>query len=111
MNRLEGRNRREFYRLRLPEDAMLKATIFGQSCDVIEVAELSLCVTARDVKSFNGHCAGVVYWSDGSRSEFSGEVGHLTHLGRSILNIQGIATREIVNETRRVIVRFPEWKP
>jgi hypothetical protein len=110
MNRPDGRNHRWCFRLRLPEAAVLKATIFGESFDVIEVAERSLCVTAKDVKSFNGHCAGVIKWSDGSHSNFTGDVGHGTQQGRLIFNVKGVTTRDIVNETRRVIVRFPKWE-
>jgi len=111
MNQNEDINRRRFFRLRLPEDAMLKATIFGQTYDVIEVAELSLCVTSRNVRHRSRHCKGVVYWSDGSGSDFTGELGHRNHSGRAILNVQGITTKDIVNETRRLIARYPlgEW--
>ena len=88
---------------------MLKATIFCESFDVIEVAEFSLCVTAQKVKSFHGHCAGVVYWSDGSHSNFTGNVGHLNYGRRMIVNVRGLTTGDIVRETRHVVGRFPKW--
>ena len=107
MNQNEGKNRRRFFRLRLPWDAHLQANICGQSYDVQEVAEKSMWLTAREVKSFNGFCSGFLYWSDGTRTGFSGDVGQVKEGGRLILNIKGISMHEIVGETRRVIARFP----
>lgn len=103
----EHENRRKIYRLRLPEAATLRATICNHSYEVVEVSERSICLKSRYVKNINGQCAGVLYWSDGSESNFFGEAGHLIHLGRLILNVSGISTKDIVNETRRLIVRFP----
>jgi hypothetical protein len=110
MNQNESNNRRRRYRLRFPEDAMLKATIQGQPYKVIEVAEHSLCIKSRNVKNLDGHCAGIIYWSDGTETEFIGEVGERVNLGRLILNVQGITTSHIVAETRRLIVRYPMWE-
>lgn len=89
---------------------MLKATICNEVYDVIEVAERSICLKSRYVKSVNGHCAGVIQWSDGTESKFTGDLGHLINPGRLILNVRGISTQDIVSETRRLILRFPMWQ-
>jgi hypothetical protein len=107
MNQNEGRNRRRFFRLCLPEDALLQATICGQPYDIQGVAEKSMWVTAREVKSFNGFCSGFIYWSDGTRSGFSGDLGEVKEGGRIILNIEGISMNDVVGETRRMLAKFP----
>ena len=107
MNRSHDRNRREFFRLRLPDQAKLKANICGQTYDVNELSEKSICIVAQEVKSFNGFCSGFIYWSDGQKTAFTGNVGQSTDNGRIILNIKGIDMSEVVSETRRIAARFP----
>ena len=107
MNHHEGRNRRQYFRLRLPDEALLKANICGQTYDVQEVAEKSVWVTVQEVKSFNGFCSGFIYWSDGSQSGFSGDLGDVKEGGRLILNIKGISMHDVVGETRRMIAKYP----
>lgn len=111
MKRNEGSNRRRVFRLRLPDDALLSASINGQTYEVIEIAEFSLVVTAREVESQTDCFGGAIRWSDGTSSEFTGESGRLSQLGRVIWNVKGIQMRDVIGEQRRMISRFPAASP
>jgi hypothetical protein len=107
MNSFEERNRREVFRLRLPSNGMLQATIGGQLYQIIEVSELSLWVAAAHVKNECGICSGVMHWSNGEDSRFTGEIGHFRAGGRIICNVKGIRMKHVIAEQRRLLTKFP----
>ena len=98
-----GRNRRRVFRLRLPRHSLLKATIEGDDYEVLEVAEFSVLVNASDVANKNGKCKGTVFWSDGSQSEFTGEIGRLNGEHRVIVGVRGIMMSDVIGEQRRIL--------
>ena len=106
----EERNRRRVFRLRFPNNAMLQATIGGLSYEVSEIAELSIWVTANHVENDNGICTGVVHWSNGVRTPFTGELGRYREGGRIIVNVKGISMHDVIGEQRRLIARYPILK-
>jgi len=101
------KNRRRRFRVQLPPNLMLKATLNGIAYDVIEVAELSMVVTAQHVINEDGVCTGTIEFSDGRIQEISGQVGRLSHLGRVIYEIEGITAPDVVKEQRRLLRKFP----
>lgn len=103
----DPQNRRRVFRLRLPSKSLLKATIDGNVYDVVEVAEYSVWVTTKDVGDTNGICKGILHWSNGETSKFTGNPGPIRDNGRIILNVTGIAMQDIVGEQRRLIIRYP----
>ena len=107
MNHGNSENRRRRFRVRLPADSTLAATINGLNYDIIEVAELSIVVTAMWVVNENGICAGSIRWSDGRVRQFTGELGRVSRLGRVIKNIKGFTAEDILKEQRRLLRKFP----
>ncbi len=101
-------NRRSRFRLRFPRSAPLAASIGGMNFEVVEIAEHSLVVTTKQVLNADGKCSGVVYWSNGDSSPFTGEMGRLSGHGRVIWNIRGITTGNVLKEQRRLLKIFPE---
>ncbi len=100
-------NRRRVFRLRLPLDCRLKATIGGQPFQVIEVSEFSFVVTQNDVGlADHGACSGTIVWNDNRSSEFTGAVGRVASHGRVIWNVEGILMSDIVSEQRRLVTRY-----
>jgi len=89
---------------------MLYASIGGMDHDVIEVAEHSLVVTSEQVLNQNGKCSGFIVWSDGTSSQFVGELGRLGDHGRVICKVNGITTGSVLNEQRQLLKLFPETK-
>lgn len=108
MNQNNDENRRERFRVRLPADSMLEATINGLNYDVVEVAEFSIVVTATQVINKNGVCTGSIQWSDGHLAKFAGVLGRISEQGRVIENIAGFSTPDILKEQRRLLKKFPE---
>ena len=107
MNSFEERNRRQVFRLRLPSNAMLEATIGGEPYHIMEVSELSLWVAASHVRNDRGICSGFIHWSSGENSRFSGEIGPVRAGGRIICNVKGVHMRHVISEQRHLISRFP----
>ena len=107
MSRQKDNNRRRRFRVQLPPDLMLRATLNGIDYDVIEIAELSLVVTAKYVVNVDGACYGTIQWSDGRVAKISGEIDRLSHTGRVINQIQGITSPDVLKEQRRLLRTFP----
>lgn len=103
-------NRRNFFRLYFPADEFLLVQIEGLVFEICELAERSFVVTDRRVPHRGGRCCGVIQWSDGRQSRFSGEVGPDLDTGRLIMNVEGIATGHIVFEQRRILKKYPQLK-
>ncbi|MFT5300106.1 MAG: hypothetical protein ACI87E_001642 [Mariniblastus sp.] len=102
-------NRRRFFRLRFPKNALLHATINGNAYRVVEIAEASMIVDHDgELDSGNdGICLGTIVWSNEKSSSFIGEVGRLSAYGRVIWEIQGIEMQDVIGEQRRLLQRFP----
>lgn len=107
MSSFEERNRRRVFRLRLPSNGMLQATIGGKLYQIMEVSELSLWIAASQVKNECGICSGIIHWNTGEHSRFTGEIGHFRAGGRIICNVKGIRMKHVIAEQRRLIARFP----
>ena len=104
------KNRRSRFRLRLPKSSYLAATIQGMNYEVGEIAEHSLVVTSDQVLNKDGKCVGTIFWSDGTSSSFSGEIGRQSDQGRVIWKVRGLTTRHVLQEQRRLLKLFPETK-
>ena len=107
MNSFDERNRRRVFRLRLPANEFLLATIGGELHEVVEVSELSLWVAAPYVKHDRGICEGIVHWTSGEDSRFTGVLGRFRAGGRIIKNVKGISMKHVIAEQRRLIAKFP----
>ena len=101
------KNRRRVFRLRLPSDSLLTANINSREYEVIEVSEFGLVVTSEDVPSVEGECEGVIKWSDGRTTKFTGEIGRVSAFGRVIWKIRGISMSDMVKAQRQLILRYP----
>ncbi len=102
----EFKNRRRVFRLRLPNDRMLKATIAETSYDLIEISEYGLVVTSNTITNVSGRFPGIIHWSDGEESTFHGEVGRLSNHGRVIWKVTGITMSHVIMEQRRLLANF-----
>ena len=110
MSHGNNKNDRRRFRVQFPPGSMLKAIINGLEYDVVEVAELSIVVTAKNVLNQGRICVGTITWSDGRHQEFTGNTGRLSDLGRVIDEIRGISVQEILREQRRLLRKFPRLK-
>ncbi len=100
-------NRRRVFRLRIPADALLDATVNGKAYKVVEVSEFGLVVSSNEIENIDGQCEGVIRWSDGRTTKFTGEVGRLSDFGRVIWKVNGVPMSDIVRAQRQQILRFP----
>ena len=103
-------NRRNYYRLCLPQGEFLMVQIEGMVFEICELAERSFVVTDRRVPHRGGRCRGIIQWSDGRCSRFEGEVGAELDVGRLIVNVDGISTGHIVCEQRQILKKYPRLK-
>ncbi len=104
--KIPKKNRRRVFRLRLPNDGLLKADIAGRSYELIEVSEYGIVVTSNSIAGVSGRFSGVIKWSDGAISDFKGELGRLSIHGRVIWKVAGITMSHVVMEQRRLLAKF-----
>lgn len=101
-------NRRRVFRLRLPEDSMLRVKIGEQEYEVLEVAELSLLLSTVSVSDVSGKFQGSIEWSDSKSLEFTGEIGPTYDGERLVIwKVQGITMEDVISEQRRLLRKYP----
>ena len=101
------KDRRATFRLRLPKQEKLIATIGHIDHVVLEISEQSLVVDATEVPNRQGVCTGVVYWDEEHSSEFKGRLWGPALGGRIIKNVTGITMRDMVRQQRKLIRLYP----
>lgn len=99
-----GRNRRRVFRLHLPENSRLKATINGKHYEVVEVAEYSLVLHTKLPLKSDGRFEGAIEWGDETQTNFTGEVGPFHENQRLVIwKIKGISMPNVISEQRRLL--------
>ena len=88
---------------------MLDAIICGNPFKVKEIAETSMCISVRHIDETDGddNVSGVVFWSNGEHTNFTGVLGPITNGSRVIVNLTGVTTKAILDEQRRLLKDFP----
>ena len=102
-----NRDRRATFRLRLPRQEKLIATIADVEHIVLEISEQSVVVDAAEVPNRNGVCTGVIHWDDEHSSTFQGTLGVPALGGRLIKDVTGITMRDMVRQQRKLIRLYP----
>jgi hypothetical protein len=103
-------NRREYYRLRLPHGAQLVAVIQGLPFKVLDISERGMRLDKGNVPHSNHTVQGVVNWNHGSHSYFIGQLGRINKGNRIVHFVSGISTRDILNEQRHLIRKYPLFR-